>query len=90
MKHMWSEEEIQAQTSINNLVDSNGRNRFIVGSGNPASFSGMTIVSSKWTLNGNNLIFEIIGVATKNIPYDTKICTFNLPAWIANKIIQIS
>ena len=90
MKHMWSEEEIQTQTSIENLVDSKGRNRFIMGSGTPASVSGMTIASTKWVLNGNNLIFEIIGSATKNIPYNTKICTFNLPSWVASKIMQLS
>ena len=90
MKHMWSEEELQEQTRIENLVDSKGRNRFILGNGNPANVSGMTIISSKWTLNGNDLIFEIIGYTTKNIPYNTKICTFNLPAWVTEKITEIS
>ena len=90
MKHMYSEEEILELTNIGNLVDSKGRNRFILGNGNPANVSGMTIVSSKWTLNGNALIFEIIGSATKNIPYNTKICSFNLPSWVASKIIQVS
>ena len=90
MKHMYSEEELLEVASIENLVDSKGRNRFLIGNGNPANVSNLSILSSKWTLNGNNLIFEINGIATKNIPYDTKICTFNLPVWIASKIIQIS
>ena len=90
MKHMWSEEEIQEQTKIENLVDSKGRNRFIEGVGVPENVEGMSIVSSKWVLNGNNLIFEIIGGINKNIPQMTKICTFNLPVWVANKIIQVS
>ena len=89
MKHMWSEEEIQEQTRIENLVDSEGRNRFIVGNGNPANVIGMSIISSKWTLNGNNLIFEIIGGISQNIPQGTKICSFNLPVWISSKIIQV-
>ena len=90
MKHMWSEEEIQAHTNIENLVDPKGRNRFIVGNGNPANVSGMSIISSKWTLNGNILIFEIIGSISQNIPQMTKICSFNLPVWVANKIIEVS
>ena len=88
MKHMYSEEELLEVANIENLVDSKGRNRFIVGNGNPATVSGMTILSSKWTLNGNNLIFEIIGGITQNIPQLTKICTFNLPAWVASKIVE--
>lgn len=75
---------------IEALVDSNGNARFIGGNGTPQNVSGMTVVSSKWVLNGTNLIFEIIGNTTKNIPYNTKICTFNLPAWVASKIVQLS
>ena len=90
MKHMYSEEELLEVAKIENLVDSKGRNRFIEGVGIPANVDGMTIISSKWALNGNNLIFEIIGGINKNIPQMTKICTFNLPAWIANKIKQVT
>ena len=75
---------------IEALVDKNGNKRFICGNGTPQNVSGMSVISSKWSLNGSNLIFEIIGFTTKNIPYNTKICTFNLPAWIAIKIIQLS
>ena len=90
MKHMYSEEELLEVAKIENLIDSKGRNRFIEGVGNPANVDGMTIISSKWVLNGNNLIFEIIGGINKNIPQMTKICTFNLPAWVANKIKQVT
>ena len=75
---------------IEALVDSNGNQRFIEGVGVPENVDGMTILSSKWTLNGNNLIFEIIGGINKNIPQMTKICTFNLPIWVANKIEEVS
>ena len=75
---------------IEALVDSNGNHRFIVGNGTSGNVSGLTIASSKWVLNGTNLIFEIIGGINKNIPQMTKICTFNLPVWVANKIIQVS
>ena len=90
MKRMFSEEELLEVSNTENLVDSKGRNRFMMENGNPAKFSGLSILSSKWTLNGNNLLFEIVGVTTKNIPSNTLICTFNLPVWVANKIIQIS
>ena len=80
MKRMYSEEELLEVSNTENLVDSKGRNRFIGGNGNSANVSGMTIISSKWTLNGNNLIFEIIGGISQNIPALTKICTFNLPS----------
>ena len=85
---MYSEEELLEVAKIENLVDSKRRNRFIEGVGIPANVDGMTIVSSKWALNGNNLIFEIIGGISKNIPQMTKICTFNLPDWVVNKIKQ--
>ena len=90
MKHMYSEEELLELARIENLVDSKGRNRFIADNGTPANVSGMTIISSKWTLNGNNLIFEILGGINQNIPMNTKICSFNLPAWITEKIPQVA
>lgn len=86
MKHMWSEEEIQTQTSIENLVDSKGRNRFIEIAGTPGEMEGMQIYYGKCALNGNNLIFEISGVFTQNMPGDFTLCEFTLPEWIAQKI----
>ena len=75
---------------IEALVDINGNHRFIKGVGVPENVDGMTIISSKWVLNGTNLIFEILGCITKNISQMTKICSFNLPVWVANKIIEVS
>ena len=86
MKHMWSEEEIQVQTKIENLVDSKGRNRFIEGVGIPANVNGMTVASSKWTLNGNNLLFEILGTFSENLSGNTDLWTFKLPGWIVSNI----
>ena len=71
---------------IEALVDSNGNPRFIGGNGTPSEVSGMTIASSKWELNGKNLIFEILGSLNKNVPSGTTICRFILPEWISNKI----
>ena len=86
MKHMWSEEELQEQTRIENLVDSKGRNRFIGGNGNPESVIGMTIVSSKWALNGSNLMFEILGTFSQSLNASADLCYFTLPDWIVSKI----
>ena len=87
MKRMYSEEELLEFTNTENLVDSKGRNRFIVGNGTPKIVSGMTIASSKWTLNGNNLVFEILGTFSGNLSGYDILCTFDLPDWIINKIV---
>lgn len=71
---------------IEALVDSNGNPRFIVGNGNPESISGMTIASSKWTLNGCNLMFEINGSFSATVDAYKNICTFVIPQWISDKI----
>ena len=86
MKHMWSEEEIQEQTRIENLVDSKGRTRFIEIESTPGEKEGMQIYFGKCVLNGNNLIFEIQGNFSKNIAPDFTLCKFTLPEWIAQKI----
>lgn len=88
MKHMYSEEELLRVASTENLVDSKGRNRFIVGDGNPGSLSGMTVASTKWTLNGNNLVFEILGSFSGDLTGFNILSTFTLPEWIANKIVM--
>ena len=89
MKHMYSEEEILEVAKIENLLDSKGRNRFIEGVGVADNVDGMTIVSSKWVLNGNNLIFEILMALNKDVPSNTRICRFILPEWLANKMAPL-
>ena len=69
------------------LFDSNGNFRFIVGEGTPLNVSGMTIISSKWSLNGSNLMFEILGTFSKNVSAGTDLCMFTLPEWITNEIV---
>ena len=88
MKRMYSEEELLEFANTENLVDSKGRNRFIVGNGTPQPVSGMTISSDKWTLNGNNLVFEILGIYSgiSLSGYDI-LTTFDLPNWVADKIV---
>ena len=87
MKRMYSEEELLEATNTENLVDSKGRNRFIVGNGDPGSITGMTISSSKWTLNGNNLVFEILGSFSGSLSGFDVLSSFTLPEWVANKIV---
>ena len=85
MKRMYSEEELLESANTENLVDSKGRNRFIVGDGNPGSVTGLTVSSSKWTLNGNNLVFEILGTFSgNNLSGLEKLSIFTLPEWIIN------
>lgn len=87
MKRMYSEEELLEFANTENLVDSKGRNRFIVDNGNPGNVSGMTIASSKWTLNGNNLVFEILGSFSGSLSGFNVLSTFVLPEWVMNKIV---
>ena len=87
MKRMYSEEELLEVANTENLVDSKGRNRFIVGNGNPGNVSGMTIASTKWTLNGNNLVFEILGSFSGNLSGSDILSTFTIEDWIVNKIV---
>ena len=70
----------------NALFDNNGNPRFIIGDGNPENVSGMNIVSSKWCLNGRNLMFEINGSFSANVDAYKNICTFVIPQWISDKI----
>lgn len=71
---------------IEALVDSNGNYRFINGNGTAGNVSGMTVVSSKWSLNGSNLMFEIIGTFSGNLSAFDVLSTFTLKDWIINKI----
>ena len=87
MKRMYSEEELLEATNTENLVDSKGRNRFIVGNGNPGNVTGLTVNSSKWALNGNNLVFEILGTFSGALSGFDVLSTFTLPDWIINKIV---
>lgn len=70
----------------NALFDKDGHFRFIEGNGTPANVNGMTVISSKWSLNGSNLMFEINGSFSKNVAAYQNICTFVIPQWISNKL----
>ena len=68
------------------LVDSNGNSRFIGGNGIPKNVSGMSIRYGKWSLNGSNLMFEILGTFSNSLSGENVMCTFTIPEWIVPKI----
>ena len=71
----------------NSLFDSKGNFRFIAGNGNSRDITGMTIASNKWALNGNNLLFEILGSFRGSLSGFDVLSTFTLPEWVVNKIV---
>lgn len=75
--------------TLDYIVDSQGNKRFIGGNGTPGNVPGMTIASSKWVLNGTNLIFEILGSFSNNLRSNEVISSFTLPDWISNKIVPV-
>ena len=92
MKHMWSEEEIQAfKKDISNLVDSKGNPRFVEGDGVGLTQEGVTILYCKWGLAGTHLMFVVAG----SVANGTKIlnsvnwATFNIPKFIKDKIYPV-
>lgn len=70
-----------------NLFDKNGNSKFIIGSGDVSIIPGMTVLSNKWCLNGNNLIFEFVGYFVSDVSANTLLTFFQLPQWILNKIV---
>lgn len=68
------------------LFDKNGNPKFIIGEGTPEIIDGMTVVYSKWCLNGRSLIFEIMGTFSKNANAYQNMCTFVIPKFISDKI----
>lgn len=70
----------------NALFDNDGHFRFIAGDGTPQNVVGMTVISSKWSLNGSNLMFEILGTFSTSLNAGADLCTFTLPDWIIYKI----
>ena len=93
MKRMWSEEEIQSfKKDISNLVDSKGNPRFIEGEGTPLSQEGFTSTYCKWSLSGTHLMLVLAGSVASGTTISTLsiMASYNLPAWILNKIVPVA
>ena len=100
MKRMYSEEELQdlikeqggsGGSTLDDIVDSKGNKRFIEGNGTPYTedVPGMTASSTKWTLNGEDLILEFAGSFTQDVTGQTQLAMYEMPQWIANKITTL-
>ena len=79
-------------SNLNNIVDSNGNLRFIEGNGiaYTEDVVGMTASSTKWTLNGNDLIIELAGSFTQDVTGQTQLAIYEMPEWISNKITTLA
>ena len=85
-------EQSGSGSNLNNIVDSNGNLRFIEGNGTAYTEDvvGMTASSTKWVLNGNDLILELARSFTQDVNGQPTIATFELPEWILNKITPLN
>lgn len=104
MKRMWSKNElksiIQNQATSGDLknvkvfeeiIDKDGHKRFIEGNGSPEEISGITSTYCKWSLSGTHLMCVYAGtIADETVVADeSSLVSFNLPSWIANKIVPV-
>ena len=69
-----------------NLFDKNGNPKFIIGNGDASNIPGMTVLSNKWCLSGNNLILEFVGYFENDVSANTLLTFFALPQWIISKV----
>ena len=99
MKRMYSEEELQdlikeqdGSSTLNDIVDSKGNKRFIEGNGTPYTedVPGMTASSTKWVLNGEDLILEFAGSFSQDVTGQTQLAIYEMPQWISNKIVPLA
>lgn len=74
--------------NLNNIVDSQGRNRFVEGNLIVDPVEGVTPTYDKWSLSGTHLMivcaFNV--EADTTIPDNKRLFAVRLPNWIKNKI----
>lgn len=82
---------VTAKRLLNEIVDSQGRQRFIEGSGRSQQIEGFEEHYFKWSLSGTHLMLVFAGKlsANANISAYTVFCAFVLPAFIRDKIIAL-
>lgn len=79
----------EVQTLFENIVDSNGNNRFIEGNIEMDAITGVTQTYGKWSLSGSHLMLVIAFEIEANTSFsNVALATiYGLPSWILAKII---
>lgn len=82
---------VTAKRLLNEIVDSQGRQRFIEGNLNPVELEGETVKYAKWSLSGTHLmvVFAFTMSANAEIQEQQTIFSAIFPAWVASKIRTI-
>lgn len=75
--------------TLDDIVDSQDRKRFIEGTGTPATITGMTVDYNKWSLSGTHLMLVVAGAFENNVNALTELINYTLPEWIMDKIVPI-
>ena len=77
------------QPLMENIVDLNGRKRFVEFDNIDEEVSGLTITYSKTSLSGTHLMVVLAGEIDNatTIAGNTKLTTIDIPQWIKDKII---
>ena len=77
--------------TLDDIVDANGNNRFVEGSGTPANITGITITYNKWSLSGTHLMLVLAGecVSGTTVTSNMLFVTYSLPDFIMDKIHPI-
>ena len=76
---------------LENIVDSNGNNRFQSGNLELEEITGVTFTYAKWCITGYDLKIVLAGEieANSSIPDNAKLAYVPLPDWIKDKIYPV-
>ena len=74
-----------------NIIDNEGRKRFLEGNGSSLNQAGVNITYCKWSLSGTHLMLVAAGTIADEtvITNGTVLATFQLPSWIHDKIYPV-
>ena len=77
---------------MENIVDSQGNNRFVEGDVTTEEIAGVTFTYGRWSLSGTHLMIVLAGTIASNtsITEGYKAELKDLPTWILNKIYPTS
>lgn len=76
---------------LENIVDSQGRKRFIEGALSDPQVSGITRAYARWSLSGTHLMVVVAGnlAANTSLTFGTSLGAAVVPQWIADKIAPL-